>query len=95
MESKYDKMRKKAREDFEVSMMIIEIKERQDKKTMIELEEFLTQVYNRAKDSYDREVNKPDEKFDAVKVDCLLEQASMFKRFLNLITEIKEEMLEE
>ena len=95
MESKYDKMRKKAREDFKVSMMIIDIKERQDKKTIVELEEFLTQVHNRVKDSYDKEVNKPDEKFDAVKVDCLMDELSMFKRFLNLVTEIKEDILKE
>lgn len=95
MESKYDKMRKKAREDFKVSMMIIDIKEKQDKRTIVKLEEFLTQVYNRAKDSYDREVNKPDEKFDAVKVDCLIDELSMFNRFLKLVTEIKEDIIKE
>lgn len=95
MESKYTKMRMKAREDFDINMMIIDIKEKQDKKTIVELEEFLTQMHNRVKDSYEKEVNKPDEKFDAVKVDCLMDELSMFKRFLNLVAEIKEDILKE
>ena len=95
MESKYTKMRMKAREDFETTMMIIDVKEKQDKKTIVELEEFLTQVHNRVKDSYEKEANKPDEEFNSVKVDCLVEELSMFNRFLKLVTEIKEDILKE